>query len=150
MENAPASGLYLFPMGSDPGPGASAEQLAQAEAVAAERIRRGPLGLIVVRREGVPSLSAHMARGMASQLVMQVVAAALLAWLLGQMRGAPYGRRVLAAVAVAVFGGAVCHLPEWHWYHFPTGFIAVAIADLVIGWAIGGAIVARVIQRGDA
>jgi hypothetical protein len=141
-DNCPESGVYLFPLGPNPGKNASPQEIERAEAIGLERMKRGPTGFLVLSRAGFESV----AGALLTQLATSIVAGMLMAWLLTRTRGLSGGQRIAFVVTVAVLGGILCHVPEWNFYNFSTGYTALAFMDLIVGWTLGGAVLAWVVR----
>jgi hypothetical protein len=131
--NAPAPGLYLMP---DPGHEGDWK-------AGAERMRTGPFFFGVVRpgyrNWSVPEL-------LIRSLLTQVAGALLITILVKCARFGNYLGRVVFAGAIGLAAGILGHLPNLNWWEFPLGWTMVNLADLVIGWCIGGLVIAAFTQ----
>ena len=134
------SGIYVLP-NSHSGTGSlSAEERAAVMSEAQERMKRGPLVFMSVMREGADP---EMKSQLLSNLIVNVLAAALFTWLLLQASIANYWRRVVFVVVAALTAGLICHMPHWIWWGFSNSYTAVAIADLMVTWFLAGLLMAR-------
>ncbi len=79
LSNISGSGIYTVP-GMKPGADAA------SEAAAMEKMKTGPFVFVSVRREGMPSLAGPMIK----QLLIEIAAGLLLAWLLSRTAGLSY------------------------------------------------------------
>ncbi|HEX8310759.1 MAG TPA: hypothetical protein VF614_05535, partial [Chthoniobacteraceae bacterium] len=53
-----------------------------------------------------------------------------------------YLGRVIFSGAIGLAAGVLGHLPNLNWWEFPRGWTLINITDLVIGWCIGGLVIA--------
>ena len=127
-QNAPQPGIYVFPGGQD------------EEAM--EKRARGPFAFVVFRPAGMAS----MVRPLLTQLGIQVLAAFLISLLLARIGDTSYWGRVGFVVLLLLTAGVLCHLPNWNWWHFSTGYILTAFVDLLAGGFLAALVLARVIR----
>jgi hypothetical protein len=84
-------------------------------------------------------------RQLLTELASSIVAALMAAAVLTQVRSGYLGR-VLLVTAMGVFGFASILVSYWNWYGFPTDFtIGAALAE-IIGWFLGGLVLAAIIR----
>lgn len=86
----------------------------------------------------MPSMNSAMLKG----LVSGILAALLVTWLVLKAGLASYGQRLLCVVAFAAAASLVGVMPNWIWWGFATDYTLVSIADLLIGWTLGGLAIA--------
>lgn len=127
-QNASQSGIYIYPGGQD-------EE-------AAEKWARGPFAFVVFHSGGVTS----MVRPLFTQLGIQVLGAFLISLLLARAGIGAYWGRVGFVVLLLLTAGVLCHLPNWNWWHFPTGHIVLVFADLLAGGLLAALVMARIIR----
>jgi len=84
-----------------------------------------------------------MAAPMVITLILQIIAATLIAWLLSKTIGLSYMRRVGFVVIFALAASLVTHMMSWTWFNFNTTYTLVNICDLLIGWFLAGLISAN-------
>lgn len=139
---APASGVYMLPNGHPNDPNLTPEQRSAAMAQAKDRMTKGPIALVVVNLTGMDpdKMGPMLAKG----FVVQALAALLFTWLLLQAGIAGYGARVLFVVVAALAGAVVCHLPNMVWMGYPADYTNVLMADTVVGWLLGGLVLAKI------
>ena len=133
--NAPAAGLYLLP-----NPHGSAKEDRNYEAGVA-RMRAGPF-LFGVVRPGTNNWSMPVL--LIGSFVTQAAAAFIITALLLTTRLPTYWGRVLFVVMVAAVAGVLGHLPYYNWWEFPAGWTVSHIADLLVGWFLGGLVLAAI------
>ncbi len=96
-------------------------------------------------RRGVDST--NMTQNMIYGVITQIIGAAIITYLLLRTKAMKYWGRVwfvtLAGVLVAVLGT----IPAWNWWHFPMGWAILEMFDLVIGWFLGGLVIAKLIKN---
>jgi hypothetical protein len=132
-------GLYFFP-----GIDWDAKPTAGENAAWQARFRAGN-GILVYH----PSSGDPVSPGkMLLQLLCDLLAAAIAAWLVARLPG-PYWRRVVAVGAMGVFGCLGVSALFWNWYGFGHAFFAAHCFDKIVGWLVAGAAIARVAAPAD-
>ena len=132
----PGEGLYFFPS-IDLRGNPTEEEKAAWDA----RFRAGPTGMIVYHAAGDAPVSP---KKLSVQFVSDVVAAGVLAYLLS-LAIASYWKRVGLAALLGVFGLFAISSIYWNWYGFPNAFFLAQGVDMIIGWALAGAVIAKLI-----
>jgi len=132
----PGEGLYFFPS-IDLRGNPSAEEKAAWD----KRFRAGPTGMIIYHAAGSTPVSP---KKLSVQFVSDVVAAGVLAYLLS-LTIASYWKRVGLAALLGVFGLFAISSIYWNWYGFPNAFFLAQGVDMIIGWALAGTLVAKLI-----
>jgi hypothetical protein len=131
----PAAGLYLFPAPTD----SSAE--AQAELM--ERYQTGPSGVLVYLPPGRTfSFPKLLGVELVSTLLAGMIAACVL-----MRTPLTVGRGALLGAGLGLFTWLSISLSYWNWYDFPTNYVLAEGADQLIGWILGGAVIAMVASR---
>jgi hypothetical protein len=138
--NAPRSGIYAYPMGSDPGPGATAEQKKAAEAAAWEKMKRGPFVFVAFTSRGLASL----ARPLTLEILTDILGALLVTWLVMQTGGLSYAGRWGFVMVAAFTAGVVEVIPNWNWWGFSGLYTLLEFVDLLAGAALAGLVIAKV------
>jgi len=129
-------GLYFFPsidLRGQP----SAEERAAWEA----RFRAGPTGMIIYYPAGDTPVSL---KKLSVQFLSDVVASGIVACVLFLSR-ATYWRRAGIAALLGVFGLCAVSSIYWNWYGFPNAFFLAQAVDMMVGWSLAGAIIAKLI-----
>ena len=126
--NVKEDGLYIFPM--------------QANGQASQTAS-GPAGIMVVQPNGTMAM-------MPSQLVIQlaadVVAMLLAAALLVQAGGFPgFGKRVVFFTLMGILPALRTDLSYWNWYAFPAVYTAAQFAINIVGFCLGGLVIAKMV-----
>ena len=132
----PGDGLYFFP-----GIDLRGKQTAAEEASWEARFRAGPTGMIVYHRAGGAPISA---KKLSMQLLSDVLAAGIIAYLLS-LTIAPYWRRVGLSALLGTFGLFAVSSIYWNWYGFPNTFFLAQGVDMIVGWGLAGAVIAKLI-----
>jgi len=132
----PGDGLYFFPS-IDLRGNPTREERAAWEA----RFRAGPTGMVVYHAAGDAPVSP---KKVSVQFVSHVVAAGVLAYLLS-FTIASYWKRVGLAALLGVFGLFAITSIYWNWYGFPNAFFLAQGVDMIVGWALAGAVIAKLI-----
>lgn len=129
LAGADGDGIYMLPSAEPP--------TTEAES---ERMRGGPVAFVALTTGGMDPASP---RAFVLQLIFDIVIALFLARLLTCIGDQAFSVRLRLVVLVALLAGMMVHLPYWAWYGFAGGFTLVSMIDLVIGWFLGGLVLAR-------
>ncbi len=84
-----------------------------------------------------------MPRQLAVELLSDILAAALAAWIIGHT-AVPFGRRVLMVTCLGVFAWLAISVSFWNWYGFPAAWAMAELIDQVGGWLAGGLVIAAI------
>jgi len=126
---APEDGIYVIP---------------SWDAVESAEKSNSPFIFVNVQR-GVDFT--NMTRNMICGIITQIIGAGLITYLLLRAKAMKYWGRVwfvtIAGLLVAILGT----VPAWNWWHFPTGWAILEIFDLVVGWFLGGLVIAKLIKN---
>jgi hypothetical protein len=117
----------------------------KAEAEGMKRMIQGLFMFAAVNLQGTSGSGAALP----VQLVTSIVSAILATWLLMNTTLPSYWQRVGFLVILALTAGVICHVPNWNWWGFSASYTAVAFADLLIGWALAGLVIAKVTSSGS-
>jgi hypothetical protein len=134
--SAPRSGTYFLPY--VPQSGSDAYKKA-----AEDRLSRGPFLFACVRLGPMGSLGSYLG----AQLAINLLTAFFLTLLLLHVRVVSVSGRALFLVGVALAGWVARSLPSWNWYAFSDAYTLAELADLVVGFALAGLALARVVPR---
>ena len=137
------AGFYFFPPKEDE---TSAKTKEAREAAFTEKYKTGPSGIIVYNMPtGTEPISP---KRLVTQAVIDVVVGIFAAFLLSRAAtGIPgFGGRVGFVALIGLVSGAAVLLPYWNWYGFPTDFTIASMADQVIGFGLGGIVLAAMIK----
>ncbi|MBU1298146.1 MAG: hypothetical protein KKF20_01085 [Bacteroidetes bacterium] len=110
-----------------------------------EKFRRGPLATIFYRPTGDnPAMTSQFI----IRFIIQIIAAMIAAWLLSRSTAASqsYISRVCFVGVLGIFASIVTHVSFWNWMYFPLKYTTAMMADLIIGWIIGGLVIAAFIK----
>lgn len=127
QSQAPRSGVYVVP-----GPGGEPE-------TALAKMAKGPILFLSVRREGTQG----MAPMMLFHLISSILIAFVVGWLLDGAKLVHYWARVGRVVLLVGIGGFLTHGAYWNWWYFSLPYSLVTYVDLLIGWFLGGLLLAR-------
>lgn len=138
--NAPHGGLYVLPNGCAGTENLSPDQKKAAMKVSFEKMEKGPSAFVVFRPNGTGKMFINMAKGIALQMLLALMMTSLL------LKAKPehYSCRLGLVVMIALTAGLMCHVPNWIWWKFPTKYVAVEIADLVVSWFLAGLVLAKI------
>lgn len=137
--NALQPGVYLLPNVHKHDPGMTEEQKRAEEAEGMKRMVQGPAMFAAVTPQGAGGMS----YALLIQLMTGMVGAFLATWLLLKTRPVSYWHRVGFLVVIALVTAVIAHVPYWNWWNFSTGYTAVTLADLLIGWFLASLVIAK-------
>lgn len=142
-DNIKEPGFYFFPA-PDIKPGMTSAQRQEAMRKAEEKWRAGPSGIMIIHPNGEDSLSV---RQFVTQFGTDVAAMLLAAILLTPASGLnTYGKRVSCVALLGLLPTLCTEIPYWNWYGFPTVYVAAQFIVHLIGFCVGGLVVARFIK----
>jgi hypothetical protein len=130
----PGDGLYFLPSIDLKG-NATPDEQAAWEA----RFRAGPTGMVVYHAAGDEPVSP---KKLTVQLLSHIVAAAVVSYVLF-IAVTTYWRRVGVAALLGVFALFAIGSIYWNWYGFPNAFFFAQAIDMIVGWALAGAAIAK-------
>ena len=133
----PGDGLYFFPS-IDLRGNPTREEQAAWEA----RFRAGPTGMIIYHAVGDAPLSP---RKLSVQFLSDVLAAGIITYLLSLVI-ATYWRRVGLVALLGAFALFAIGSIYWNWYGFPNAFFLAQGVDMIVGWSLAGALIAKLTQ----
>ncbi len=111
-----------------------------------EKIRSGPIATIFYRRTGDdPAMTSQFIIG----IIIQIIAAMIAAWLLSRSTAVSqsYISRVCYVGILGIFASIITHVSYWNWMYFPFKYTTAMMSDLIIGWIIGGFVIAAFIKQ---
>jgi hypothetical protein len=136
-------GFYLFPGMDMSGQASESEQQAWLE-----RAKKGPVGVVIVQPQGGEGLTPRM---LLTELGTNIFSALLAALVLSQIRvGGGYWRRVGVVTLLGLFAFVTVLGPYRNWYSFPTDFVATEAIEHVVGWFLGGLVLAAIVRTPKA
>lgn len=86
--------------------------------------------------------------GLVLSLITGLFAAFMLSMVVGSLR--QFSQRVKFVAMIGLFAALVSPIAAWNWMQFPTDYTLVMAADLVVGWVLGGMVLAWQIQPDEA
>ncbi len=129
-------GIYVLPSMEPTSKLAAPEEKKAHEAKQAKALEDGPYVYAIIR-PGKGEIS--MGTNMVLSFVRTLICALLIAALLSQA-ALFYPARMAFVAAAGLFAGLTSDLPMWIWMEQPARDTIVNIADHVIAWIIGGAV----------
>ncbi|MBI4374953.1 MAG: hypothetical protein HY549_00735 [Elusimicrobia bacterium] len=91
-----------------------------------------PFLFISYHKAGWGSMGSSMALG----LLIQMIGAFFWTWILGKIPGLTLKDAALYGCFFGICIGALGSLPNWVWWKFPFGFVALYVVDSVIAWSL--------------
>jgi hypothetical protein len=109
------------------------------------RYTAGPSGLMVYHPQGGETIGPKL---LGTELLADIFAVAVAAWLASN--GRTYGRRVALVAAVGLAAWLSIEVSYWNWYGFPSAYALAQLVDQVVGFALAGLVVAKIVRPADA
>ena len=143
LANAPESGIYVLPNPChfDDLP---QELQADAQRAAMKKAEEGPMLFASLKREGPGSMGVQMLQA----LLVNIIAAATMAWLLMTTPLRSFFAKVRFVEMIAVLIFVAGQLPFSIWWQFSPDFLLISLLDLLIGWGLAGCVLAWATGRG--
>jgi len=136
--NIREDGFYYFP--NPMAAGNSPEQQKAAEA----KMLAGPTGMLVVHPNGDPGIS-PMRLGLEFTFdVLSMIVAGIVLSQAVMLKS--LGNRVGLVTLLACLPTLRTELPQWNWYGFPTAFTAAQFTLHLVGFALGGLVLAKMVR----
>lgn len=136
-------GIYRLPSMEDAPKLATAEEKKVFEEKQAQAMENGPYVYAIIR-PGKGEI--NMGRSMILSFIRSLVCACLIGALLSQV-ALFYPARIAFVAAAGLFAGLTSDLPLWIWMENPGRDTIVNIADHLIAWIIGGAVLGLFVGR---
>ena len=139
-----ADGAYIYPA-----PPATAVMTGQQSTIATnsyrEEHRKGPLMLVLMRRQGVDPMSPTvLVRGFMIELFGTGLLAAIIA--VACKFGARLQDRLALGIVVPAFAMLSSHAVVWNFFHLPDAFSMFLFIDGMIAWTLAGLACALIIK----
>jgi hypothetical protein len=136
-------GIYLLPAMGDAPKLATVEEKKTFVEEQAKAMKNGPYMYAIIRPgKGEVSMSTNMVLSFGRCLICAFLIAALLSQV-----ALFYAARIAFVAAAGLFAGLTADLPMWIWFENPGRDAVVNIADHVIAWIIGGAVLGIFVGR---
>ena len=136
-------GLYFFPGGGYRSDMTSAEKQQAMEKAAAMMAAGSPGGLLVLHPNGMRGMTPGQ---LGTQFAADVCSMLLAAFVVAQIGASSFGSRLVVTILLSLIPALRSHIPLWNWYGFPATYTMAQITMDVVGFAVGGAIVAKMVQ----
>lgn len=129
-------GIYLLPSMGEAPKIATAEEKKAFEDAQAKALKNGPYVYAIIRPgKGEVSMGTNLALSFLRTLICAFLIAAMLS-----QTALFYPARIAFVAAAGLFAGLSADLPLWIWFENPGRDAVVNIADHLIAWIIGGAV----------
>ena len=143
QQNIKEPGFYFFPAPENR-PGMTREQQHQAMQAAMDKMKTGPSGIMIVTPGGVDPLTPSQ---FATQFGCDALAMLLAAFLLAHAAAhASFRRRAMFVGVLGLIPSLATEIPYWNWYHFPAAYIGAQCIVHLVGFVVGGLVVAWLIR----
>ena len=110
-----------------------------------KKLAQGPFAFVVFR----PGATKPMGALMFSGLLINILAAGLVANLLARSTCRTLGGRVLFCVLLCVTGGVLIRLSDWNWWYFPTGYVLQELFNMLVSGVLLGLVVGKLLGPMD-
>jgi hypothetical protein len=107
-----------------------------------EKWVRGPAGILVYQLHGEPLSPRLLGIEFASNVVVGLLAALILAQISGSLVS-----RALLAGAMALIGCVDILGSYWNWYMYPTDYVLAQVVMLFVGYVLMGAVIAAIAKK---
>jgi len=144
-DNVRESGFFFFPAPEDR-PGMTAQQKQETMAAVQERWRTGPAGILIFHPNGT---GATFARQLLTQFGFDLVVMVLAAVVLSQVATRGYLKRVGLMALMGLFPTLQTEIPNWNWYGFPTVYMLAQFTVHLVGFTVGGLVLAKVLRPAE-
>lgn len=140
----PRDGAYAFPW-IDVDTLATATPEARRESVDSWRRRTqdGPVGILLVRKQGKDPLTAQRYLTGAGYLAF---CSFLLSALMAGMRCPSWAGRWAIGMLIALFAAMAADGPDMAWFQLPARWVYMGIADTFLTWTVASAAIAAVVR----
>ncbi len=135
-QKVPQDGMYFVP-GMDP-----KNKDPEYQKAWQAKYQAGPSGLLIVHPRGMQPMSPRL---LATELASNIAAAWVVAIVLAGMAGGA-GRRMGVAALLGLFAWLSLSVSYWNWYGYPVAYVVGEGLDQVIGWALGGLAMAKLVR----
>jgi hypothetical protein len=135
-EKVPAPGLYFVPA-MDP-----KNKDPQYRAAWQAKYESGPSGLLIIHPNGMKAMTPRL---LLTELLADVAAAWIVALVFAAM-AAGDGRRMMIAALLGLFAWLSISVSYWNWYGYPLVYVTGEALDQIIGWALGGLAMAKLVK----
>jgi len=136
--NVAEDGFYFFPNPLPPGGDAALRK--QAE----QMMLTGPTGIMIVHPKGDPGITAGRLILQAVLDILSMIVAAIVLSQAVMLKGT--GARVGFVALLACLPTLRTELPQWNWYGFPTAYTAAQFSLHLVGFVLGGWVLAKMIR----
>lgn len=121
------------------------EDAAQADALEAawtEAHRRGPTGMLIIRKQGSEPMSAGV---FACSIGFDVLCAGLMSFFLAATACPSWPGRWMYGLMIGAFAALAANGADASWFHYPANFVLYDAADIFLKWTTVSAAVALVV-----
>jgi len=87
-----------------------------------------------------------MTKSIAFGMFTQVLGALFITYFLLKAKIRRYWGRVYFVTLVGFTVAILSALPAWNWWHFPCSWIMMSFVDYIVGWFLGGLVIAKLVK----
>ena len=140
MAGAPSSGVYFLPWIPQRAEGMTDEQYTAQKEAAEQRMLNGPFMLASIRLGPMGSFGSYLV----VQFITDIITALFVCLVLARTGAGTLFVGGQTSVLIGVAGFAAISLPQWNWYAFSWAFTTAELFDVVVGFFLGGLVIAKV------
>lgn len=145
MRSIPEPGFYFFP-GMGMPPNATKEQQQAAMKQWEQKYMAGPAGILIYHPHGPRPMSPkQLLAQLGGSILAGLIAGIVLSRAVRSLSS--YPARLGFVVLLGLLPSVLVHFPYWNWYGFPTSYTLAVLTDLLIGFAVMGAVLAAFIKQ---
>lgn len=143
--NTPFPGTYFLPNYPNYPEGATEEDKKMLDEKMEQQMVNGPMVFAHVRVGAMESMGTLMV----TEFLTNTLAALVATVLLVSAMQLTFGKRVLFAVGIALVMLFDHSASTWNWYSAGLDFFFAEVVDAVLGWALAGMVIAKVLGKGE-
>lgn len=146
-ENAPKSGVYIAPYHESDTIDLTPDEIKHNIDAQKNAMIKGPFIFAQINLKGMDPTNPMV---YIYSFLTQFVGAGLIGWILMQLGGHGYGKRLMVTLLIGLTVGILGYIPNWTWFGAGATYTLVGIADLVVTWFLAGLFLAAFMKpRGD-
>lgn len=143
--NTPHSGTYFLPNHPEYPPGASEAERNALDEKMKQRMANGPIIIAHIRVGAMSGIAPYLVM----ELITDIIAALFVTLLMTTAMQLSLGMRVLFSVGVALVMVFDNSASTWNWYSAGGDYFFAETVDAVVGWALAGLVIAKLLGKGD-
>jgi hypothetical protein len=144
-DNIKETGFYYFPAPQET-PGMTGQQKQDAMQKAMDKAKTSPTGILITYPQGKEvAMGKFLGMQCAFDIAAMLIVATLLSWAAVTLKSFP--ARLLFVVLIGLIPSLGVDFPQWNWYGFPTDYTMAQLLVHVVGFGVGGLVLAAIVKR---